>query len=330
VAYRVAVGANTTFYVGKQVTRGTQLTLWSEFEASEIISLSIEPVITTIPDPSLYSGVSTRAFYAGGVSWQGTLKVRANYLGTAQSILLGGVLGTNTAGAITESSTQAYLSFIFLRGGMEDTPLYERLSNICMTGFSFKCAAGTGAEGMGTFEFSFIASTYTSGLAALTGDLPTAPATSPVLFRQANKTTWCDGLRDAVGAGAIAYRPKAIEIDYRVPLEPSNFIMTSATSLEPARTGLNTCTVKFEESLMSVTPIVAASTGAANSYKLCVPFVSGATSIIFEAGSSASARVAAYSGPVEGYGEVRESITWNCGYNATEVGALKITNDYTA
>lgn len=325
MAYQVAVGASTVFYIGKQSARGTPQEAGASMSRHEIISLSIEPVITDILDPSLHSGVSERAVYSGGVSWQGTLKIRANYEGLGIYDLLGAVVGTNTTGTVTESENGGYWTMLYNRGGMETTPLFEQLSDVRFTGFTFKCAAGTGAEAMGTFEFTFVGSTFEAGHAICSGTPPTAPAANPVLFHQATVALWHDGLRD--GASPIGYRPKSVEISYKVPLEPSNFIMTSATSLEPSRTGPNTCEWKFEESLMSVVPITAAKTGAVCSYPLTVTFASTGVSLCF---TSTTAKVSSYSGPVEGYGEVREVIGWKAYYNSTDGGALKITSDYTA
>ena len=326
MAYQLAVGSSTVLYIGKQGSgRGTPCVADSEFNRFALISLSIEPVITTIPDPSLDSSVDELAVYSGGVTWQGTLKTRANYVGIGQSNLLGACLGTNTTGTVTTAESGGYWTLLFNRGGMETTPLFERLSDVRFTGFTFKCAAGTGTEAMGQFEFTFIGSTYAVGQAVPTGTPPSAPAANPVLFHQATVGSWCDGLR--VAAGTLVYRPKSVEIAYKVPLEPSNFIMTSATSLEPARTGKNTCEWKFEESLMSVAPITAALTGAVNTYPLTVTFATTGVSMAF---TSTLARVTSYSGPVDGAGEVREAIGWRASYHATDSGSLKIVCDYTA
>jgi hypothetical protein len=326
VAYQLAVGSSTVLYIGKQGSgRGTPCVADSEFNRFALVSLDVAPVIDTIPSQSLDATPDELAPATGGVTWQGTLKVEANYVGIGQSNLLGAVLGTNTTGTVTVAENGGYWTLLYNRGGMEATPLFERLSDVRFTGFTFKCAAETGAGARGIFEFTFIGSTYAVGQAVPTGTPPAAPAVSPVLFRQATVGSWCDGLR--VAAGTLVYRPKAVEIAYKVPLEPSNFIMTSGTSLEPSRTGKNTCEWKFEESLMSVTPITAASTGAVNSYPLTVTFATTGVAMMF---TTTAARVTSYSGPVDGAGEVREAIGWRASYHATDSGSLKIVCDYTA
>lgn len=325
MAYQVAVGAKSLLYAGIQSARGMPNVVASTMDRHEMIEMSVEPVIGTITDPSLHSGVSDRAIYSGGVSWKGTLKIRANYAGEGQTKLLAGVLGTYAAGpplTAVEDENGGYWSLLYSRGYVEDTPLFELLSDVRFTGFTFSCEAGTGTGAMGVLEFEFIASTFASGAAAPSGgSAPTAPAANPILFHQAVIASWCDGV--TAGVSPIIIRPKSVKISYKVPLDPDNFYMTTQTPAAPTRSGTNSCEWEFTEVLANISNITLAKTGAVNAYPLVVKFLTDTTKYLQFV--STTARCIKYSGPINSYGNLIETIGWKAYYNSTDVGALKVS-----
>jgi hypothetical protein len=289
----------------------------------EFIEMSIEPVIGSIVDPSLHAGVSERAVYSGGVSWKGTLKLRANYEGDGQMRLIAAVLGTYTAGppiTATESENGGYWTLFYSRGALESTPLYEQLSDVRFTGFTFSIEAGTGAGAMGVYEFEFIGGTYASGHATI-ADLPAAPTVNPIIFTQAVAASWCDGITAATGT--LVVRPKAVKISYKVPLDPDNFYLSTLTPDAPTRTGTNSCEWEIQTVLNNITPIVAASTGALNTGgALTAKFLTTTTKYLQFV--STTARLVKYSCP-SAYGNMVETLGWHAYYNATDGGALKVS-----
>jgi hypothetical protein len=330
VAYQTAVGCKSYLYAAIQAARGTPIRAGAIFDRHEIIEMSVEPVIASITDPSLHSGISDRAIYSGGVSWKGSLKVRANYAGLGQSKLLGAVLGSYTGAdpnSIVEAADSAtsYWTLLYSRGLVENTPLFEELSDVRFTGFTFSCEAGTGAGAMGTYEFEFIGGTFASGVAVPTAPLPDVPAAVPVLFHQAVIASWCNGITAA--ATPIVIRPKSVKISYKVPMDPNNFYMTTQSPDAPMRTGTNSCEWEFTEVLANITNITAAKTGAVNAQPLVVKFLTNTTQYVQF--TSTAARITKYTGPINSYGSLIETIGWKSYYHATDGGCLKILTEQT-
>jgi hypothetical protein len=240
------------------------------------------------------------------------------------------VLGSYTAAdpnSIVEAADGAtsYWTLLYSRGLVENTPLFEELSDVRFVGFTFSCEAGTGAGAMGTYEFEFIASTFASGVAVPTGTPPAAPAANPVLFHQAVVASWCDGV--VIAATPIVIRPKSVKIVYKAPFNPDNFFMTTQVPDAPERTGTNSCEWEFTEVLKNISNITLAKTGSVNAYPLVVKFLTDTTKYIQF--TSTAARITKYSGPINSYGNLIETIGWKSYYHATDGGCLKITTEQT-
>jgi hypothetical protein len=329
MAYNQAVGVNSIGYLKIQAARGTAettATTASGGVALDFVSLSVKPRIGVTSDPSIGGRSSEQAVSALSIGWGGTLKVRGNLQGAAMAKLLGGVVGTDGLVSLTHTITEAVSSPWFTlwydRGGV-DTGNVERLHDLKFTGFTFNIAAGSGAEAYGTFDFDFVAGTYTntiptSGL----GTLPTLPVSAPMLYTLIDGATLCDGIN--TGNATLAWRPTRLGISYKIPFETDLPYFTTTAVESPLRNGLAVCEWDWEERLGDMTLINAAKTGALNTGgALNCKLVSGGYTLTF---TTTSARCIDYDGGIDGYGSMRQSVKWRGQYHATDTGSLKIVH----
>lgn len=314
-----AIGFLGYWQGGREATFNTPVAATTRFDAA---SMSVEPVIGEIPDESLNGQLSAPASVQGGIFYRATVKTRFDY--TGQLMLLDSLFGTATFGSnggvttganpyahvYTEKSILNSHSFEFVEGR---TGKATRLYGAKVVGFKVDVKAGVGEAAKAMVEWKILAKSLSTDFTP-TGAL-SAPTPNPLLFHEIS--TMDDGTADI--AADIRVRSLSISMDSKAAED--RFYMGSVNFDEPIRDGF--LEVKWNMTKEYQTKVL---------LDAAIAYTSGSPKVVF--GSSTSKRVTLESGtaklmnygnPVSGPGIVEQSFEWKAFYNATDLGALKVT-----
>jgi len=308
------MGHKSYIQIGEESTFGTAV---AATQRLEVISMDINPVIGVIPDPSLNNQQSRRALYQGGLLYRGKIVTRANYEGGGFHQLLKAAMGslvTTGAGPFTHTFKEAASppsdTIEMIEGDIPAGQEQELVGSI-VTGFTFRIGSGLGADAMGRFEFDFLAKDKVSGqtpTAALT-----APATEPVLFHQA--TTIDEGSDDT----AANIRVRSVELTLTNPYADDRFYQGSINIDQPIRNDFLIARWRFEQEF--ITKVLFDRAKAFTTANLNLIYTQAANTLTFR---SNKAQLVEYGNPIEDYGIIKATATWEAFYDATDASALVI------
>ncbi len=156
------LGQLSYMQIGKESTFGTGVPATQRLE---LISSNVQPVIGTIPDPSLYSGVSPRGLFQGGLYFRGTFVVRMNYDGLME--LCRGVFGSYSSSTVgtgvldhlfKEGATLPSYTMEVCEGGVGTSVTNVfKLTGAKFINVTFRVTAGQGVDAMVQAEFTVLA-----------------------------------------------------------------------------------------------------------------------------------------------------------------------------
>lgn len=318
MAYKLGLGSANVVQLGVQSDKDTP-NLTSTI-VLDCISFSYDASIGFITDPSITTASCEKSILPAGRMYKGSLKARLN-IGTMTMNALGAILGTNAAGPpLTAVDGTPRWWTIKCNRGDYNTGVCEVISGAIFESLTVNCAAGTGDAGMAIIEMKFSASTL-SIAGALTTPL-VAEASVPAYFAIIDPTTISNGVNTIGSIGT--WRPTSVSITYNRPIEAATMYLTSLTLDPPTASGPASCEWKWEGRLTDGAAITKVIGTMVPTQGLDVKFLNGTKYIRFtSAMTPANTACSAYSTAVDGYGAVTESISWRCGYNATDAGSLK-------
>lgn len=309
-----ARGSQAYVLIGPEVTYGVAAV--TGFHKAEVISVSCDPVIGIIQDPSLYNKRARRGLHQGGLMYRGSIKIRANYEGPALLLLMRaamlGYAGTVVAAGpptsnnhtFTDGSTLRSLTMQMQEGGVA-TNLQE-VRGMVVTGWTFRTTAGTSGDAMGVYEFQFVAQSKTENIVEASGGAVTTYAlVNPVLYHQC--ITQSDGSGDATPI------IRSLEVSYSAPYDDGRYQLGSVNPLQPIPNDFLVGSIKVTREFDSTAMFVKARSFAAPAAALDFVF-QGAVILAsnkFETQFKAvNARLQDYSNPVEDYGVIVATGTW--------------------
>jgi hypothetical protein len=313
-------GRESWIAIGKENSFGGGATPTQKLE---VINFSVPPKIGMIPDPSLYSARSRRALYQGGLYFRGTFTVRLNYEGEmelfravlwgyANALVETGVRDHTFKEGTTPPSYEIQASIGDISAGKVFRYLGGRLLN-----FSLKWTAGNGAEGMGQATFDLWSKDCTSDYTP-TGT-PAFPAIFPVLHHQAVVVD--DGTADG------NLRLRSIELSFEAPHDEENFYVGAVNPDEPLPSDFVVPTWRLTQLFKTKTAFEAAKafTNGSPLIKFQHPTTIGAASKREFQIRSEKANLKEWSSPIEGYGVIIATSTWEAYQDATDASAVVVS-----
>lgn len=313
------LGFKSWCQIGKETTFGGGATPTAKFE---IASFNVAPVIGMIQDPSLRDAVSRRGLYAGGLVYKGSMTVRVNYVGMLELLraCFGGYASTTVETGVRDHTFKeaATLPSYAIEVVLGDVPTGRcfRLVGAKLYNLTLRGTAGTGNDAMLMAEVQIIGKTMTSDL-AITGSL-SFPSVMPVLYHQA--LTVDDGTVDATPV------VRSFEITFEQPHAEDRYYMGAQGILEPLRQDFVTPRWRITEEFASKTAWDAAAAFTAGSPRLVFqhPTIIGAASHSeFEIRSN-QANLEDLSVPVDGFGVMISTLTWQGFYDGTDLASLVV------
>lgn len=315
------VGHLSYVQIAKQATAGTATTATHRYE---LVSWNVPSLTGAARDRSLNStAVSRRSLSPVGLIHKGSFTVRANYEGMAPlwncvTTAAGVKTGTTSPYTYTfkESSRYQRSTIYLIPGGTVSSVQQLVYVDAYITGFTVRCAAGSGDDSMMTWEFDFISPTMTQSTSAPTSLSTATPR--PISFNHAS--TYDMGL----GAVAADTRIKSFEASFKQPFSEDRFYVGSLSADSGLRNDFATCQWRFTAELQTADAWVA----VANSSTTVAPTLTfaepGSTGRTFQIKSS-SCMVTEYSNPIESYGVIPMNVTYEGSYNAGDASALVAT-----
>ena len=157
------LGHKSYLQISKESVYGTYAASKAKME---IMACTINPVIGTIRDGSLYSSPSRRGIFQGGILYRGTVTVRLNFEGFLP--LFEGVFGSYTGAVVggetfvrdhtfKEASTLPSYSIEICQGDVLATGKVIRYLGCKIPRMTIRGTAGQGDDGMLTAEFEILA-----------------------------------------------------------------------------------------------------------------------------------------------------------------------------
>lgn len=320
------LGHKTTLRIGKESSWGGGATPTKSFE---VVSWNVGPQVGVIQDGSLNNKQSRRAMYQGGYLVRGTFVVRLNYDGLAELFraVQGGYTGTAGSGGdsavITHVFTEAAtLPSYEMQVSVGDIPTGTvfRLTGAKLINVTVRGTAGTGNDAMLMAEFTVLAKDMVSNFTA-TGS-PSSYNPFPVLFHQAS--TVDDGLETL--ASTPATRVRSLELTLENPHAEDRFYLSSVNIDEPVRNDFLTARWRITQEFLTKTAYDAARNFTTGSPQFVFqhPTTIGTTKKREFEVRSGSAQLVEWSAPVEGYGIIIATATWEAFYDPTDLTALYI------
>jgi len=150
-----AMGHKSWLQVAKETFYGTAV---AATQRLELIKWSVSQTISSIKDPSLYSGQSVRGVYQGGQNVKGTFTVRCGYEGLEE--IMRGCMGTyaNTKSQIGGTITITGVSLVI---AADSLLTYSANTNIYVgAAVSYTVGNGTGSLSAGCYVTQVIDSTH--------------------------------------------------------------------------------------------------------------------------------------------------------------------------
>ena len=290
----------------------------------EIVSWNVQPTIGVIPDPSLYNKSSRRALYPGGFTVRGTFVVRLNYEGLLE--LFRGVFGAYSATLVggetlvrdhvfKEGSTLPSYEIQISAGDIPTGKVFQllgaKLINLTVRG-----TAGNGNDAMLLAEFTVLAKDMVSNFTG-TG-IGSFPNPLPVMFHEC--TTADDGTADA----SSNIRLRGIEVSLENPHTEDRYFFGSKNIDEPLRADFLTARFRLTQEFATKTQYDAARAFTNGSPQLIFKragTIGNASQREFELRAN-SANLVDYSAPIESYGIIISTATWEAFYNVGDASAL--------
>lgn len=309
----------------KETSYGTYVAPTQKLEMLPGWDLPLDPSV--IPDPSLYGGVSPRALFAGPTIYQGSMPFRLNYEGLLE--LFRGVLPLYSS-ALVETGVRDHT---FKEGPTLNSYSPELILGDVPAGKCFRVlgekhpdltirgTAGTGDDAMLRAEFKMIVKNVLSNQTP-TGSL-VFPAVLPVIYHSddAAAAVVDDGTADA----ASSVRVRSFEMAYEQPHTAEERVyLGSKTIDEPLRNALVKCTWKLTQEFNTLTQFEAAKNFTEGSPRLLFqhPATIGVSSKReFEIRSN-KANLLGWSAPIESYGIILSTATWQAFNDPTDASAL--------
>jgi len=311
----------------KETTYGTYV---APTQKLEIVNwdLPIDPSL--IPDPSLHGGVSRRALFAGARIFKGSFKVRMNFEGMLE--LLRGVFPVYSS-AVVETGVRDHT---FKEGSLLNSYSPEViLGNIpagkCCRALGLKTptltisgTAGTSEEAMLSAEFGTIVRDYVPDQTP-TGALNFPPPNLAILYHSdgAAGAVVDDGTADA--AADIRVRSFSVTFEQPHTAEERAYLGSKLID-QPLRNAFVKATWKFEQEFITKTLFEAARNFTEGSPRLLFqhPETIGIVSKREFEIRSLRANLVGYSPPVNDYGIIVSTATWESFYDAGDVGSLVV------
>lgn len=312
-------------------TRESAYGVWTAPDTRhELISWNMSPNIGVIRDPSLNNAPSRRGVYQGGLSYTGAFTIRLNYEGSDE--LFDWAMGAYTGAAedtsavkhtFQEASLLSSRSFEIQPGDpLGDADVWRVTGAKCI-GFTARGTAGQGNDAMVTVEFRFIAQNVTT---AQTSTGSSFPDIYPVLFHQAKVALGAgSGFDDGTADVAADVRVRSFEVNYEQPLSEDRYYMGSVNIDEPLRNDFLTPTWRITQEFKTLTQWDAAVAFTAGSPTVTFqhPTIIGATTTVRSMSfKSGTAYLTDMSPPVDGYGVLLSTATWEAVKDATIGSAL--------
>jgi hypothetical protein len=316
------LGFKSYAQIGKETVYGTGVNAAKKFE---IISFNVQPVIGVIQDNSLNNAPSRRGIYEGGKIYRGSFVTRLNYEGLEE--LFRAVMGG--AGYTFGSSTHTYIEaadlfFYTMEVVIGDVPTAKcfDLYGVKFTGVTIRGTAGQGADAMVTAEWSIIAKDMVSDQTPTS--LGAFPAVYPVIYHSwaSGSAVVDDGTADAAGS----VRVRSFEVTIENPHADDRFYVSSMNIDEPLRNDFLSVKWRLTQEFTTKTQFDLARTWAAAASEPSprLKFISqGGTARTFDIESRAT-QITEFSAPVEGYGVVMSTVTYEAFYSAAILSTVKI------
>jgi hypothetical protein len=311
------LGNKAILRVGVEATYATPVTVAASLE---VIRANIDPNIGTIPDPSLYSGVSRRAFFQGGLFHQGKVLIRPNYGATNGTF---GRLLKAAFGAVTEAGASAPFTHTYkeattppsltleLSEGDVPTGKVKQASGAIITDMTMRGTAGQGEGAMIEAEFGVFAKTIATNFSP--SATPGLSDLSPLLFHQSTTVT-----DDGSGDTQANQRMRSFEVTLQNNYDLGRWYFGSINPDQPVRNDFLSVRWRIVSEFANINAI-----GRATAFTTTSPTVkvSAGANANFEIHSK-SAKLTEYSNPVEGYGVVLMNMTHEAFLDPTDQSAL--------
>jgi hypothetical protein len=335
------LGFNSSVLMKHEATYGTAASGAAE-HASELVSATITPRLSSIIDPSLTNTQRSARFIGqGGQYYEWTVKVRVGYNGLLPWLRMmlpsySHALVDTTAhnhtfkevGVLSPGSSYGEAQWAYtidISWGGVPTSAVTRLIGALATGLRITGQAGTGDNAMLMCEVSGTAKSVTPNLSAgllTTVALPTALG---VIFHQQLRTTGNFG----VGTGTVAdsIQLKSFEVNIQQPFDTQRFLFGQLNAESPVPNGIMTCVYNFDLEWASAAEMISALAGGGATVKLFFqhPTTIGAVSAKSELEiRSLSPTSAEYSTAIEGYGVVTQRHSLSAAYNVSDASAVVI------
>lgn len=294
----------------------------------EIINFDATPEIGAIDDPSLYSAVSRRGVYQGGMLWRVRFTVRANFEGMLE--LFRSVLPIYDGATVVETTVRTHLfkegpnlnSYApeFIWGDIPSGKCFK-VQGLKLTGFRVRATAGQGVEGMLQIEFSGLAKDVLSDQTITVAGSPAFPALFPVIYHYSGNATGVND--DGIDTGANT-RIRSFELSYEQPHTEDRFYMTSQLMDEPLRNDFIVARWQFTVEFANKNLFEAARAFTVGSPQMIFahPTTIGTTKKREMEFRSGSAVLKGWSSPVEGYGVILSTATWEAFQHPADASAL--------
>lgn len=314
------LGFKSLCQIGKEVAFGGGATPSAKFE---IASFNVAPGVGMIQDPSLRDAVSRRGLYAGGLVYKGSLTVRCNYIGMLELFraCFGGYTATTVETGVRDHTFRetGTLPSYQIEVVLGDVPIGRcfRLVGAKLFNLTLRGTAGTGNDAMMMAEFSILAKSMVSDQ-AITGSLSFPASVMPVLYHQA--ITVDNGTVDATPA------VRSFEVSFEQPHAEDRYYLGAQNILEPLRQDFVTARWRITEEFATKLAWDAAAAFTLGSPRLVFrhPTLIGATAYSeFEVRSN-QANLEDLSIPIEGFGVLLSTATWQAFYDGTDLSSLLV------
>lgn len=321
------LGLKSSLQIGVEATYAAATTAATAH--IEIISANLDPDLGSIPDPSLYDGVSRRGFFQGGQKVTGRILIRSNYGGGGNGCLgrliraaMGDPVATSGSApsiihTYKESATPKSLSLELIEGDIP-TGKCKLVKGCIVTDMVIRGTAGQGEDAMLQFEFGIAGKSITTNATPTSSPaLLPYPPVSPMLFHQSGIVT-----DDGSGDTQANQRVRSFELTYTNNYDLDRFYFGSLTPDQPLRNDFVSCRWRFTSEFADINALNRANTwtpAAPAGTTPKVKVVSGTDS--FEIRSE-NARIVEYGNPIEGYGALVMNITHEAWRGANDLSAL--------
>lgn len=319
------IGMDSYLQLAKEATYGTAPA--AATAKMELLSASINPIISVLEDPSMNNSIiSRRAVLQGGQYVQGTFRVRANFVGMEElyrALLASYVFtGGSKLHTFKEGTALFSYSFDFCVGNIP-TGKVNRIVGALVTGLRMAGTAGTGETGFITIDVDVVGVSIAPNTTPMTA--ASFPSAQPIIFTLEQHAQ----LQEGSGATTANMNVRSFEISAAIPYNTQRFILGSVNALRPVRNGFLDVTWTFEEEWTDYLLMDAVRGAAAVTAPLKVQFKQAANfdGTLFRTLTLQSSSVVGseFTVPVDGPDVIYQTASYRCAHNTTDVSALVIT-----